>query len=62
MYYATWLQIRIRVGEKKLELYVEAEPPEAYTVTLRNSDSVCEVICVMYLAHSTRCTVNAQCV
>lgn len=46
MYCAIRLQIRVYIEEKELEPYVEAESLEASTVTLRNSDSVCEVICV----------------
>lgn len=59
MYEAIWLCIGVHVEEKKLE-NLDAESPEAYTLTLRNSDSICEVIGVKYLAHSTRCIVRAQ--
>lgn len=57
-----WLPIRVPVEEKKVERYVGAESRETYTVTLGNSDSVCEVMHVRHLAHRTGCTVSAQCV
>lgn len=55
MYYAIGLQIRVYIEEKELEPYVEAESLEASTVTLGNSDLVCEVVCV---AHGTKDTLS----
>ena len=50
----------MHVEEEKLEHCVGAESQEAYAVTLKNSDSFCEVTCVRYLAHSTKYIVSAQ--